>query len=81
MAETADLLFFSGAPAVTPIIAVRYWKKIIPMAPIMRILRRPNLSMIQKLSGVEQVLTSDVISEIRNGFGMVPRLVKKTLPK
>lgn len=37
--------------------------------------RRPNRSIVQKESGVEQTLTSVVIKEIKNGSEIVPREV------
>ena len=53
----------------------------IPLPPMIRILRRPKRSTVQKETGVEQTLTRVVTREMRNGFLIVPREVKKTVPK
>ena len=81
MAETAAWLFFEVVPAVTPMIPTMNCIMTIPVPPMMRILRRPKRSIVQKDNGVEQTLTSVVMREMRNGFLIVPREVKKTVPK
>lgn len=43
--------------------------------------RRPNLSTIQKDNGVEQTLTRVVTKEIKKGLPIVPSWVKKVVPK
>ena len=81
IAETAAWLFFEGLPAVTPMIPTMNCMMTIPAPPMMRILRRPKRSIVQKEMGVEQTLTRVVIREMRKGFGIVPSEVKKTVPK
>lgn len=76
-ALTAD----GSSPRVTPIMAVMNSQMSIPRAPQMSRGRRPNRSMVQNERGVEHTLTSVVISEIRNGFEMVPSVWKKVVPK
>lgn len=48
--------------------------------PTSKILRRPNLSTIQNEAGVEHTLTRVVMSWIKKGLSIVPRLLKKTTP-
>ena len=81
IAETAALFPNAGLPAVTPMIATINCIMTIPVPPMMRILRRPKRSTVQKEIGVEQTLTSVVTREMRKGFLIVPREVKKTVPK
>ena len=81
MALTADWLFLSGAPAVTPMIPTMNCAMTIPVAPMMRIRRRPKRSTIQKARGVLRTLTRVVTREMRKGLLIVPREVKKTVPK
>ena len=81
IAETAALLCFSILPAVTPMIPTINCIMTIPVPPMMRILRRPKRSTVQKEIGVEQTLTRVVIREMRKGFEIVPSEVKKTVPK
>jgi hypothetical protein len=64
-------------PAVTPIIATRNWQISIPRAPHSRIVRRPNLSTVQKERGVDRTLTRVKISDIRNVFSMAPVDLRK----
>ena len=75
------LTVFWLSPSTVPAIATMNWQMTIPAAPQMRMVRRPSLSTIQKDRGVEQTLTRVVIREIKNGLLMVPREVKKDVPK
>lgn len=81
MAETAAGSFLDFLPAVTPMMPTMNCMMTIPEPPMMRILRRPKRSTVQKEMGVEQTLTRVVIREMRKGFLIVPREVKKTVPK
>ena len=67
MAETAGWLFSEVLPAVTPIIPTMYCETTIKLPPVSKILRRPNLSISQNDTGVEQTLQSVVIRTMRNG--------------
>lgn len=68
-------------PAETPMIPTMNWATTMPMAPMMRIRRRPKRSTIQKARGVLRTLTRVVMREMRKGLSIVPREVKKTVPK
>ena len=81
MAETAALSCLEVLPAVTPMIPTMNCMMTIPEPPMMRILRRPKRSTVQKEIGVEQTLTRVVTREIKKGFLIEPREVKKTVPK
>ena len=81
MAETAAGSFLDFLPAVTPMMPTMNCMMTIPEPPMMRILRRPKRSTVQKEMGVEQTLTRVVTREMRKGFLIVPREVKKTVPK
>jgi hypothetical protein len=75
------VLVAAWLPASTvPTIAMINWQTTIPKAPYRMSVRRPNLSMVQNANGVVQTLTRVVIREIKNGFLIVPRLVKNTVP-
>lgn len=81
IAETAAEFFADCLPAVTPMIPTMNCMMTIPVPPMIRILRRPKRSTVQKEMGVEQTLTRVVTREMRKGFLIVPREVKKTVPK
>jgi hypothetical protein len=68
-------------PSVTPIMPTMNSHTTIPTAPQMSRGRRPNLSIVQNETGVEQTLTKVVIRDIRKVFLIVPRLSKKVVPK
>lgn len=81
MAETALLLCCDSLPAVTPMMPTMNCMMTMPVPPMMRILRRPKRSTVQKEMGVDKTLTRVVMREMRKGFLMVPSDLKKTLPK
>jgi hypothetical protein len=68
-ALTAD----GSEPLVTPMMAQMNSQMSMPRAPQMRRGRRPNRSMVQNESGVEQTFTSVVMSDMRKGLEMLPR--------
>jgi hypothetical protein len=67
-------------PAVTPIVPTMSCEIAMQEPPMSKILRRPKRSTIQNETGVEHELTREVMSWIRKGLSMVPRLLKKTTP-
>jgi hypothetical protein len=72
---------FGLDPSTVPAMATINWHTTIPAAPQIKIVRLPNLSMIQKERGVEQTLTRVVTRPIRKGLLMVPSSWKKVVPK
>ena len=76
MAEIAE-----GAWVTVPVMATMNWQMTMPRAPQTRRVRRPKRSMVQKEMGVEQTLTRVVIRLMRKGLGIVPRALKKVVPK
>ena len=65
MDERAALLCWESLPAVTPTTPTRSCDTIIPTAPQIRRVRRPILSTAQNAAGVQTVLTSAAMIEIK----------------
>jgi len=81
MNEIWALTTFAFPPSIVPIMATMNSQTTIPAAPQMRRGRRPKRSTVQKETGVLQTLTRVVMREIRKGLFMLPRDLKKVVPK
>jgi len=64
-----------------PMMATMNWHVSMPRAPQSRMVRLPNLSIIQNEIGVDRTLTRVVISPMRKGLEIVPSCWKKVVPK